>query len=296
MPNGRFCAAKKYFVCFVCNDVTICVLLCAREFTVCSTITDGGRHGYTLHCTSQGFSSLLFALIAMQAPVPLAAQDSLPRELATLPCAGLISNPCTTPWRCETQQILLQDGIDCLVEVHYCRRECQGQVEFYIDWKQTHLIGGCEGWDTWTFFHRQNQSALEWLVLTLIHLDTLNGGWYNTPPCPDGNFFVNLYTAACGIWVGCEYKIDRSYDKQCDQGLDPPDLEYERPPGSGNWYIRSSRWQSCGQTCCLRRYKLCTKQYVDRVSGYEIHLIEKVRLGQCTEQQKYGNKPCEDGC
>lgn len=80
------------------------------------------------HCTARRRASLLFALIAMQAPVPLAAQDSLPRELATLPCAGLISNPCTTPWRCETQQILLQDGIDCLVEVHYCRRECQGQV------------------------------------------------------------------------------------------------------------------------------------------------------------------------
>lgn len=187
-------------------------------------------------CTARRRASLLFSSLRTDRDADTGASDRTAgssSRIGSLPCASLISNPCTTPWRCETQQILLQDGIDCLVEVHYCRRECQGQVEFYIDWKQTHLIGGCEGWDTWTFFHRQNQSALEWLVLTLIHLDTLNGGWYNTPPCPDGNFFVNLYTAACGIWVGCEYKIDRSYEKQCDQGLDPPDLEYERPPGSG---------------------------------------------------------------
>lgn len=256
------------------------------------------------HCTARRrasllFSSLLCALIAMQTPVPVIAQQDLPPELDSLPCAALISNPCTTGWECYTREYLLRDAIDCWVVVHYCKRECQGQVEFYIDWSQTHLTGGCEGWDTWTFFHRDNQSKLEWLTLVLLETDHINGGWNQTPWCPGGNLFVNLYTARCGIWVGCEYKIDRSYDKQCDQGLDPPDLEYERPPGSGNWYIRTSRWQSCGQTCCLRRYKVCKKQYPPRagnVQGYEIRLIEKLRLGECTEQQKYGNKPCEDGC
>jgi hypothetical protein len=75
MPNGRFCAAKKYFVCFVCNDVTICVLLCARKFTVCPTITDGGRHGYTMHCTSQGFSSLLFSSLRTDRDADTGASD-----------------------------------------------------------------------------------------------------------------------------------------------------------------------------------------------------------------------------
>ncbi len=221
------------------------------------------------------------------------------QEHSMIPCTERMNSPCSgIEWNCVTERFLLEDAIDCWVVVRYCKRECQGQVEFYIDWNETTLEGGCEGWDTWSFFHRDNQSMLEWLTLVLLHRDELNGGWSQTPDCPGGNFFVNLYTARCGIWVGCEYKIDRSYEKQCDQGLDPPDLEYERPPGSGNWFVRTSRWQSCGMACCLRRYKVCRKPYApeSNASGYEIKLVSKQRYGDCTEQQKYGSKPCEDGC
>lgn len=210
------------------------------------------------------------------------------------------SNVCTTPLGSDTEctgwvgpqtvDIQLQMP-DCFAEITYYTRTCSTSAGVFTDYVITGMSvdEGCGGWDSETsMFHLKRDGLREYVSLGLIDLQSRN----SAPECGQGApaTYANVYTAACGIWVYCEYELPPNPDPVC------PDWQGPLPHfGTNPTKVRVHKWQSCGEACCRRTYSVCWKRD-DLQNDYRIiNLISKERLGDCTGQSNY-SQPCSDGC
>jgi hypothetical protein len=209
-------------------------------------------------------------------------------------CAELSDGNCSA-WSSHDLEHNLELGRpDCFAKVKYRTRTCAGPGGTWIDVViiSVEVEDGCGGWDNdAALFHLRRDSYREYVSLGLLHQLNQN----SAPNCNTGTaMLANVYTAACGIWLHCEYTLPNELEYTCEQGWQGPAPHFGTSPKK----VRSSKWQSCGEVCCRRRYSMCWRVPDPEEPGgptLRIQLIGKERLGDCTGQSNYV-KPCSDGC
>jgi len=226
--------------------------------------------------------------------------------------SGLKAQPCPPQGDCDTAQWQGPIGTafkiaapSCSLQVNMMYRICNGVVEFYEVSRE--LIGICEAFEKRRVVHFDFDAAGGMAVqagLQNIWEWIVQRGFYSgsVPPCSTGwgTPRAHYYTRRCGVWVYCEYAVDESVEKWCQQGFDPPFPEFRGP--DGKLRVRSYKWQDCGTTCCKRVFEYCIEtfpQFGDQV--IRARQISKQRIYPCSLQEsKYGTGPnsaqCEDGC
>lgn len=150
-----------------------------------------------------------------------------------------------------------------------------------------------------------NYSAItEKLVLHyFLTSDAFGDAGTSVPNYPNTIKRIFVYTASCGIWLRCAYKLPEEIEYVCDTPWNGPPPDY--PGGSGRW-VDHWRWHSCGQVCCKKEYELSV-----RLGYIEIQSKTKSRYSEdeeCSKQGDFwGNREqpdvgdyvellCEDGC
>jgi len=191
------------------------------------------------------------------------------------------------PWTYVVDELLSLNAPDCYAEITYQYRVCMigGQPVTKIIITSWQVNGGCTGFDQKQVFHHDYNGQKEYVILGL--LSEKFQADIASYPCPDGKQIASVYTAACGIWACCEYEVTAT-PPVCDQGYDLPHPHYGTPSK-----VRVCKWQSCGNVCCRRIYSMCDEE---GTNARKIELISKTPLGDCSEQNKYGAKGCENGC
>lgn len=195
-----------------------------------------------------------------------------------------VDNQGCGPWVEEIDYQLTLASPDCYAYVTYKHRTCTVNGETFEEIVITSwtLPSGCGGWDEKEYFHQTYQGAKEYIILGLLSLKYVNG----LESCPQKRKKASVYTAACGIWVCCEYQVTPA-EPVCETGYNLPLPHYGTPSK-----VKVCKWQPCGTVCCRRNYEMCKNELGLTI----INLVGKTRLGDCTGQNQYGSKPCEDGC
>mgnify|MGYP000911886231 CR=1 FL=1 len=178
---------------------------------------------------------------------------------------------------------------DCNVTVKFKTRQCTTATGVWTDiaiigWT---VHGGCGGFDSKTYFHHNFSGLKEYVILGLLSDFRFTQG---IEACPDSRILANVYSAACGVWVCCEYTVDPA-SAVCETGWNGPPPHYGTAPTK----VKSCKWQSCGTTCCRRTYSVCLKSIPSGNNIRDIQLLGKEKLGPCSGESQYA-KPCEHGC
>ncbi|GIV55436.1 MAG: hypothetical protein KatS3mg040_0204 [Candidatus Kapaibacterium sp.] len=205
--------------------------------------------------------------------------------------------PGCSPWQSETINLTLGPP-DCVAQVTYLWRVCNGRLEIALEESGIQPLAGCGGWDRLVLYHHSYSGLLDYITQgTLTHLleNQTYSNWgvqYPIPDCQQGSLrTASVYTAACGIWLSCTYNVNSR--ESCEQGYQFPDPNFDPQTNT----VKTWKWHPCGQTCCKREYEICTQpnplQPLSTV--YSLRLIGKYALLPCSQQDQYA-KPCEDGC
>jgi len=227
----------------------------------------------------------IVALLLASIPVLLWAQQPL--------CPPADPN---CPWN-EVRDELFQLGPpDCIAFLTYKWRVCNGRLEIALDESGIRVLEGCMGWDRLQWYHYNYSGLLDYItqaLLTALHIPPTFFGNQPPPPCGQGTITTaSVYTASCGIWLKCTYHYQGSITRDCERGHDGIDPLWD----PANQTITTTKWFSCGQTCCVREYEICWKR--DPIAGdqiFPLRLIGKRKLIECTGQSNF-DRPCEDGC
>lgn len=212
-------------------------------------------------------------------------------------------DPCTDAWIYENHNFNSEDGgIGLAGKVAYYWRDCNGVIEIIIDWDNTTLV------DPGFFTHGSYEEidfdgAMEYMKSHILE-DVIYDSGVTIPDCINGTKkFINIYTARCGVWVKCSYKVDTEAEIMKDDGyVGNCPLPYSH---NGVPYIDVWKWQSCGEICCKKSYELC-REY-SPISGDSVIRIKNVSTGaapgeQCSDQGVFKDwktgvpYPCKDGC
>lgn len=204
---------------------------------------------------------------------------------------------CPTDTSCGTwsatkhiQKDLTFSGI-VYADIWYRQRNCNGTIEYVID--SLHANDNAGIMDSVDYLHFNFKSFFEILMLSIIEdADGILNA--NTPDCSQDTIQIaHFYTASCGVWVKCSYKIEDG-SRQCDTGYEPPYPDYIN--GANKW-VDIYKWQSCGDVCCKRTYSICKQDGDIKITQYQ-----KDTDGDCTGQGTFINWktglpiPCQVGC
>lgn len=221
------------------------------------------------------FSLMLVAFIML--PQKSNAQLDCAQEAG---CTVILSN--------QTRTMTLRDP-DCNVIVTYDVLDCGGVRAIQI--KSYTVEGSCQAMTDFSIYHYNLSSLNEYISLALIEYDADDNG--GVPDCSQGSrTFIKVYTASCGIWVGCEYEVDPA-TRDCDMGYEPPYPDYGTSPTK----VKVYKWQSCGEVCCVNTYTICKIPSTISPGTYinSMMKVSSVPSGTCTLQSNYATQ-CQTGC
>jgi len=216
------------------------------------------------------------------------------------------TNDCVPPasWIASPFPIILKlSAPECEITINYEWRVCNGVYQYnYTSFTAT---GNCTQMDDFGIYH-YSISTLKEMADMIIAEQTfaLDGhdilSWI--PNCGNGVYRkAKFYSAGCGVWVKCSYKVDRNAVVQKDRGYDG-----NCPTPNEADYIDVWKWQSCGEVCCVREYEIC--KYISPITG-----VTQVKVTQfpaytlngstCTLQNNFGpwqnpsvNYQCQHAC
>ena len=227
------------------------------------------------------------------------------------------------------EKVQLSYKHDQYAYVKYRYRYCNGILE--IDVTAVSTIDNAGFLNTFTIEHYEFaslRSAIELGVLThhafkfgidsldpSFGADSLDPNFLDTDSlyrkrCSDTAFFVNFYSASCGIFLNCTYeRADTS--RICSPYFTPPYPEIIEDMVKK---AVSTKWQNCGYNCCKRTYKICrdlssvTRDYsvsgnnaTEITENYKAKIIRILEVKitsetDCSLQSKYGSKTCYTNC
>ena len=236
------------------------------------------------------------------------------------------SSTCTTTFTSQTFSLLLDDYDDSnekrdiylYAHMRY-RKNCDGILEIIID----NVSIRFEGYENYKYLDDFNHlqysfsSLTEWAALDFLMLYDANETDNGIPSCSSNitKTRVHVYTASCGIWTKCSYKLPDPIEKVCDTGWEGGDPHYgvpnPGPPPSTDMWVDHWKWQSCGEVCCRKVFELCGEENLS-YPGYYVKIKaltkEKYPGSECSKQGDFtGPRPfptstpfvelqCEDGC
>jgi hypothetical protein len=229
--------------------------------------------------------------------------ESLMKKLAIIITALITMG--TTAWgqqACPDPSDCIQTGSgtetlrmrlpDCTVTIDYVEYNCNGVVS--IRWSNPIIVTGCGGWTNFSIYHYNINSLEDYITLGLLDqlFDSSTIGNCTTDGS-GGTDYINVYTANCGIWVGCEYTVDPA-SEICDNGYQPPSPVYDQ---GGTPKVKVYKWQPCGTICCENVYSLC-RGFEDGGTFVNITKLSSGPQGnsQCSEEANYAPKQCQNGC
>jgi hypothetical protein len=230
------------------------------------------------------------------------------------------SSTCTATWTTETYGMRLNDNSTIWASATLSHRvNCDGNLEMKIE-----NFDGFSGndnvnfLDEFNYLHYSFSSASEMIAIDfLMNSDAWGKDQRTLPNCTSGNSLkrVFVYTAACGIWIKCSYKLPNPIIKDCDTGWLGGDPHYgvpnEGPPPTTDQWVDHWKWQSCGEVCCKKEFEICEEDYIDKGGSYvKIKAMTKGKYSedaQCSKHDHFtGPRPfptsdtvtleCEDGC
>lgn len=179
-------------------------------------------------------------------------------------------------------------GGGCDVDVDVETRECNGVWQFRYTIVGT--SGTCNLLADFDLEQYHFSALKDFLDLAIIQQAELSPFSMDIPLCSDPDTskkkIIQMYSAACGVWVKCTYAVSSTTPISCDEGADPHEL-----PDS-----TLDRWEfvPCGETCCMRTYDVCQMGTSSGVIHIGSHTT--TRTGNCTLQSQFPNNPCQDGC
>jgi|GEM_PF-2176217 len=180
---------------------------------------------------------------------------------------------------------------DCAINVTYDVYDCGGNISIKLT--NYTASGACTVMGEQSIYNYNISSLEEYISLAVIdwYMDNVTGP---VPDCPSFNQVVKVYTAKCGIWVGCEYEVEPT-SRVCDTGYLPPYPDYGTFPTK----VKVWKWQSCGTICCENVYTICRTTSLE--TGNPIIDMSKVSSGPqggstCSGQASYLPRNCQYGC
>jgi hypothetical protein len=182
---------------------------------------------------------------------------------------------------------------DCSITITYDVYDCGGFTSIRMTGYTA--TGSCTAMTNFSIYHYNISSLEEYLSLALLeyYADIVTGP---APNCPASSQTVKIYTAQCGIWVGCEYEVNPDPAKIiCDNGYQDPKPHY----GSSPTKVKVYKWQSCGTICCENVYNICRTNSPS--SGIVIRTMNKISSGPqggstCSGEAAYSPLTCQNGC
>jgi len=213
------------------------------------------------------------------------------------------STTCTTTWTTvvhDLDEILDESGFRATATFSY-RINCDGDFEFMVE--DIEVKDNSQYLDEFRIFHYSYSSLTEKVVLDyMLTSNAFGDAIYPVPPYPSTVKRIFVFTASCGIWLRCSYKLPNPKVYVCDTPWNgsPPDY----PGATGQW-VDHWRWHSCGEVCCKKVYELST-----RLGRIEIQSKTKGRYpedAECSIEHTFSGPrptpddpvqplPCEDGC
>ncbi len=211
-------------------------------------------------------------------------------------CPPLATSGCSE-WSESIAELVKSSFLHCQFFFTYRFRMCNGVREYVFD--DMEFRGVCEAYESFSIYHYTYNSLLDMATQTFLeNVHNVDNPSQTFPDCDKGSAprLAHIYTASCGVWVGCEYQIGPG-SRNCEFGAKDPYPDYTV---DGVAKVKIWQWQSCGTTCCRRVFEYCMKPSV--IPGFSdrkvkvARLVSKQRLLECSEQSKYPSSPCMDGC
>jgi hypothetical protein len=213
------------------------------------------------------------------------------------------SSTCSNTWTTDVHymgELLDEFGFRATATISY-RENCDGDFEYIID-----NISISEN----SFFmeefqiHQFSYSFLTEMVSVDYFMTNRAFGNDNNqiPNFPNTTKRIFVYTAGCGIWLRCSYKLPSPLIKVCDTPWNGTHPDYEN--GTDRW-VDHWKWHSCGNICCKKEYVLTSANGRNIVQS-----VTKSRYSgseECSGQGDFFGArplptdsvvelPCEDGC
>ena len=177
---------------------------------------------------------------------------------------------------------------ECFARIQYDEYECpDGSISYKMNILS--VEGICKAMRELNVYHHSLSSLDEMLSLAFIEKLLGENNINIDLPCGSGPVRTKIYTANCGIWVGCKYEVDPE-SRLSDPSYDGP--PYPDNVENGVPKVKVYKWQPCGTTCCERSYEICTENnYITARYLGSVSL-----MADCTEQSKYSPRRCQTGC
>ncbi len=222
------------------------------------------------------------------------------------------SSTCTATWTTAEYGMQLDDTGEIWASATLTFRvNCDGDFEMRIE-----NFDGYYGNDNvdfleqFNYLHYSFSSASEMIALDFLMRYKPDVIAATVPLCSSNQTIkrVFVYTAACGIWTKCSYKLPSPIEYVCDTGWQGSFPHYS---DGGDAWVDHWKWQSCGDVCCRKIFSICRENYVDKTGSFiKIKAITKGKYpgSDCSKQGTFwGKRPgpstgvnqelqCEDGC
>ncbi len=168
---------------------------------------------------------------------------------------------CTTndgcgTWTTGTTPIIIKlDAPECSITIDYEWRVCNGVYQYnYLSFTAS---GNCTQMDDFGIYHYSISTLKEMADMIIAEEYFQMQGHTIIPLCSSDTVKkAKFYSAGCGVWVKCSYKVDKDAVVQKDRGYDG-----NCPTPDQADYIDVWKWQSCGEVCCVREYEVCFTQH-----------------------------------
>lgn len=208
------------------------------------------------------------------------------------------STTCTATWTQKTINHSLSDKNTITITGYISHRvNCDGVMEFVVD--STFLHGNSEYLESFQYEEYGVNTARDLMWLHILEYPH-DFGYNPVPLCSSDTFkMAHVYTASCGVWVKCSYKVDPA-SQMCDIGYIPPTPLYS--DGTDFW-VDSWKWQNCGNACCRKEYQICIT-YDLTINRYifKVKEVKKEKILDCEKEGEFFDWktqspiPCHDDC
>jgi hypothetical protein len=229
------------------------------------------------------------------------------------------SSTCTIPFEVATASLILDANRELSVSATFFHRvNCDGDYEVkLVNFEGYNGNTSMNFLESFNYLHYSFSSATELVVLDyLMNRNVFGRDLRHVPLCSTNDAIkrVFIYTASCGIWTKCSYKLPDPIEKDCDQGWQGSFPHYgvlnPGPPPTTEMWVDHWKWQNCGEVCCRKVYEVCRENYIDKAGTYiKIKALTKEKYpgSECSKQGDFeGPRPfpnsstvtlnCEDGC
>lgn len=235
------------------------------------------------------------------------SESSLKAQLnCNVPCDS------ATPWLPRNYTVtinrpygLIDYDLGLHVKARILSRICNGIVEFKYD--NVEMLDNSKYLDS-ILIYEHNYSAFRNLLDMFIIENYATFNDSIIPYCPNNDSIIKIYSAICGVWLKCRYKIENG-SRMCDDGFIPPYPDFEF---GSEYFVDIWRWHPCGEVCCQKIYTICKKNssLPDHINDYNyIFSIKNVTTRRlpgatkCTLQDQFRDGSdtttiinCQDGC